>query len=882
MFRVFIFFFITLFFTLVCYSQEINLQGIVKSNEGELLHLANVVVQNDSKTILAFDTTDNKGLYNIEFNHNTYPDTLIIKTSYLGYDSKVTTVTVTQQSTIFNLDFILDKRQEPLNEVVIKADPLPYLNTKNDTITYNLKKSLSGKEQDLGELLSNLPGVHINERGKIEVNGKVIDNLLINGQTFFGNQHQIATQNITPEMVEDVKFFKKYRDFTVLSESEGSLGTAMDISIKPDFLKKFKGNIDLSGGIVDSYAISGLLYNFDDTKNFTLITDWNTLNKPSITPQDFLDLTRDVRTTQDKLESSSISRRNNAGQSRLFEDLSNRVASRKLSFNALNYNFNDNDKFRIRGYGILNSDDEQKNINSIRSFVNNTIPEQAEFYKFNNSRDFGIIWLNGDWRLTKKSLLSYNINYISGDQNRNGDIRFGFNEAIERTAETNFSLDQSFEFKTELKKNIIWKIGAFSQFDKQDNSINLRYEQEQPLLQNSNSDSLFQNISFSNRTNGLNTSISRKIKSNNFKLSFTYQDQETDFTTSGEEEVLVNIKSRNIQSLNIYGNSKLLLNNWLSAKGSLGVEYLDLDRTNNVLINPSFGFNIKTSQLSTFDLNFQRSHNLIDLKSTFQNGLIKDYRTFISGENLPSNSVFRKDNYSLLFTKINSRTGGSFFALFNYSSQNNKVQSNLTITEDGVNLNNPFLGDTNRDYLGAFSNDFKLNKKDLFGYVQVDGVFSEVGTRINNESNIFEVLSLKGLISLKTKSKRTLNFETGSKIEFNSFQNNGPLRNSITTTNIKPFINLRYKKTKQFYTQLSLAYNSFISSVLEQRDFFEVSPQIRYSNKNQNWSFYIEGENILNLNELEVIENTSNSSFFEERIVRAFPGYLNLGIRYNF
>lgn len=241
----------------------------------------------DSKELLLdYTTTNDSGYYSISLNLDRLSDSLKLVASFLGYHSQQK-ILLSKKS---EYDFILKKKSESLDEVIIKVPTLPFFSIQKDTIKYNLKKNLTGQESDLGEVLNNLPGIRINNGGKIEVNGKVIDNLLINGESFFENQHQIATKNITAEMIEGVSFFKKYRDFTNVSETEASLGTAINIDIKQEFKKKFKGSIDFSKGFINSYSAKGILYNFSNKTNITIITDWNSINESSISPRDFFDL----------------------------------------------------------------------------------------------------------------------------------------------------------------------------------------------------------------------------------------------------------------------------------------------------------------------------------------------------------------------------------------------------------------------------------------------------------------------------------------------------------------------------------------------------------------------------------------------------------------
>jgi hypothetical protein len=56
---------------------------------------------------------------------------------------------------------------------------------KGDTLVYDADSFNTGTERKLEDVLENLPGVEINEDGQIEVEGKVVNKLMVNGKDFF-------------------------------------------------------------------------------------------------------------------------------------------------------------------------------------------------------------------------------------------------------------------------------------------------------------------------------------------------------------------------------------------------------------------------------------------------------------------------------------------------------------------------------------------------------------------------------------------------------------------------------------------------------------------------------------------------------------------------
>ena len=80
----------------------------------------------------------------------------------------------------------------------------------------------------------------INENGKIEVNGKLISELLIDGENLYNSQHQFATENLSSKIVKSVEFYKNYNSFDRLKKDSITNETALNIIIKDEYKKKNK------------------------------------------------------------------------------------------------------------------------------------------------------------------------------------------------------------------------------------------------------------------------------------------------------------------------------------------------------------------------------------------------------------------------------------------------------------------------------------------------------------------------------------------------------------------------------------------------------------------------------------------------------------------
>lgn len=81
--------------------------------------------------------------------------------------------------------FLKRPKTVDLNEVVVKATKVKFYH-KGDTIVYNADAFQLGEGSMLDALIRQLPGAELSKDGRIYVNGKFVESLLLNGKDFLG------------------------------------------------------------------------------------------------------------------------------------------------------------------------------------------------------------------------------------------------------------------------------------------------------------------------------------------------------------------------------------------------------------------------------------------------------------------------------------------------------------------------------------------------------------------------------------------------------------------------------------------------------------------------------------------------------------------------
>ena len=377
---------------------QIKINGKVTDSLLSPLSYANIqILDSLNKKIYAFGTTKNDGTFSIEIsNKGLYK----VKASFLGFESKIQKIYADKDTEKIN--FILTPKTDELKEIIIKYNPdVPTV--KKDTIIYNLKKLTNGQENNLKEILEKLPGININEQGKVTAFGKKVGKLLIDGEDIFKEQHQFATENITAEMIAGVSFFQKYEGFANIKGFNNDQTTALNINIKDTYKNRITGNVDINGGVLNKYLGHANIFRLGKKLKLTLLSDINNIGKESISFDDYIDLNTTVKST-------------NFGNSTYYDDndiptfLSSTrdVAYREIGFGALNFVYSPKENLKISGYSIFNTTSQNQFFFNTRNFFEDQ-PDQTENRNIYGDFVFNTTQIKAAYKIGQSTFIQYTI-----------------------------------------------------------------------------------------------------------------------------------------------------------------------------------------------------------------------------------------------------------------------------------------------------------------------------------------------------------------------------------------------------------------------------------------------------------------------------------------
>ena len=205
-----------LLISFVSFSQSVKFEGVIQDVGKTPLEMANVMAVNTvTKAMDSYAITNDKGKYLLNLKPNS---SYSIKVSYLGMQTKELFISTSTLN--MNQNITLESGGIELEGVEIVRE-MP-VSIKGDTIVYNADSFKSGTERKLEDVLKKLPGVEVNADGEIEVEGKKVTKLMVEGKDFFDGDTKLGVKNIPADAIDKVQVLRNYNEVSNLKGLENN------------------------------------------------------------------------------------------------------------------------------------------------------------------------------------------------------------------------------------------------------------------------------------------------------------------------------------------------------------------------------------------------------------------------------------------------------------------------------------------------------------------------------------------------------------------------------------------------------------------------------------------------------------------------------------
>jgi hypothetical protein len=286
--KIYSFLFLLLFFYSANAQNDIVIKGTVYDINTQVpLELATVYFSNvKDSTVIEYATTDKNGVFKI--NTKKYTKPVFLKVNYMGYQSYIEEQNSLSESKDFGKLYLLHNTNV-LNEVVIKSEAPP-IRMKKDTLEFNASSYKVRPESNVETLLKQLPGVEVDNDGKVKVNGKDVTQFLVNGKTFFDRDGAMILKNLPAEIISKIQVsdFKTKKEELAKQESS-SENASINFTIDEDKNKGFFGKFLGGYGTGDRYETSFVMNFFNNNQKISVLGASNNINSSGFSMDEVFD-----------------------------------------------------------------------------------------------------------------------------------------------------------------------------------------------------------------------------------------------------------------------------------------------------------------------------------------------------------------------------------------------------------------------------------------------------------------------------------------------------------------------------------------------------------------------------------------------------------------
>ncbi|KQT24107.1 hypothetical protein ASG22_08810 [Chryseobacterium sp. Leaf405] len=267
-------------------AQKLNIDGEVLNFEKKPIENATVYLlkQKDS-SIVNYTATNRDGKFALKTDELKEPTVLKVDAEKsISYSKSFEKIDKS-----FSLGKIeLEKNLvSNIEEVKITVSPVKI---KKDTIEFNASAIKVRPDSKIEELLKQIPGVEINNEGKITVNGKEVDQIMINGKPFFDKDGKIALQNLPADIIKNIQFTTtKTKEEELSGTTAKSNNATINFNIDEKKNKGFLSRLTAGYGSDKRYEGSALLSYFKNDTKLSLLASSNNINSQGFSNDEIFD-----------------------------------------------------------------------------------------------------------------------------------------------------------------------------------------------------------------------------------------------------------------------------------------------------------------------------------------------------------------------------------------------------------------------------------------------------------------------------------------------------------------------------------------------------------------------------------------------------------------
>ncbi len=885
------------------YSQSIKFDGFITDTKAVPLEMANIMAVNQAtKAVDAYSITNDKGRFQMALKPNA---TYTIKISYIGYKALEITINTTAE----NINKIITLEEGTMLDQVEIVREMP-VSIKGDTIVYNADSFKSGTERKLEDILKKLPGVEVNADGEIEVEGKKVTKLMVEGKDFFDGDTKLGVKNIPADAIDKVQVLRNYNENSILKGVENNQDNiAMNIKLKSGKKNFWFGDVTAGGGFddkekFDRYIVNPKLFYYSPKYSVNIISNFNNIGELPLTIQDYFKFTGGFRNMMSKGGSNFNVSSNDLGISLL---RNNRAKAIDTKFGATNFSYNPTKAWTISGFGIFSSsisDLETKSQNNILAPNSSQVASTENRDEVTHQKStLGLYKLSSSYKPSAKFQFDYDVLTKLSQQDEVSSL--DRESIVSNTSISEDIFTSKNQDPTSINQNLSF---YYTHNDKNIFAFEMQhlYQDEDPFY-NANLQSqpfgLVGYVPFQNR-NDINQNRFVKTNKLDAKLDYYYmltpksninvtfgntysqQNFDTSIFQILDNGITNNLNNpQNTNDVNYYFNDVFLGLHYKFLTGKFtftpGVSLHSYNMTNTQLgtrfnqkfyrLLPDFLAIYQIKKAETLTYNFGMTNNFTDINKLAEGFVLNGYNSLSRGNRTLENATSM--THSLRYFKYNMFNFENISGAVSYSKNIDAVKSRavfIGVNQSSTPYNSDFADETIASF-GSYGRSFLRNYKASFTTRITWSKFNNIQ---NNVLSATESTNQDYTIKASTNFKNMPNIELGYSYTINDY-------NDSKFFTDKPFVRLDYYFLKSFSFVSEYEFYHYYNknkTVENEYDFLSAS-LIYQKTKDSKWEYKISATNLLNTTSL----NDDSFSQFSTRTSQysVQPRYVIFSLKYN-
>ena len=877
-------------------AQNIRVEGNIVDSQKAPLEMANVMAVNSTTGAMeAYAITNDKGKFvlNLKANSN-----YTVKVSYLGMQNKEVSIRTATE----NITQIIELQEGGIELDGVEIVREMPVSISGDTIVYNADSFKSGTERKLEDILKKLPGVQVNADGEIEVEGKKVSKLMVEGKDFFDGDTKLGVKNIPANAVDKVQVLRNYNEVSAMKGLENNEeSVAMNIKLKDGKKNFWFGDMQAGIGVgheESRYMVNPKLFYYSPKVSLGVITNFNNIGELPLTIQDYFKFTGGFRNMMRKGGTNFNVASNDLGISLL---RNNRAKEIETQFGAGNFAYNPSKEWTISGFGIVSSSTTDLETQSTLEILNTGVREERKDIAHQKS-NLGLFKLSSSYKPSTTFQFDYDVLLKKSGQDENNDLMRTVSNAGIMNSENIGTLKKQNPFSVNQNVSLYYTASDKNVFAVEMQHL---YQDEDPFYNANLQSQPFDLVGYTVGQNRNDINQNRFVKTNKVDAKVDYYYMVT--PKSNINVTLGNTYSHQNFNSNIFqildNNSRNDLNNIANTNdvgytfndAFVGLHYkfikgkftinpgvsahaysMNNDQNNTeyketfyrILPDVYALYQIKKAESLTY--NFMMTNDFTDINQLAEGYVFSNYNSLFRGNRTLENATSQV--HSIRYFKYNMFNFENIFAFANYSKRVDAIKTAAIF--EGVNqTSSPFqsnFADETLSGSGQYGRSFLRNYKASASVALNWAKFNNIqnGVQITSES-FTQNYTLKGA----TNFKNMPNIEVGYNFTINEY-------NNTKFYTDRPFAKIDYFFLKSFSFVTEYEFYHYTSSdrtVDNEYDFLTAS--LIYQKKQSPWEYKVSGTNLLNTTSLNDDSFTQFATRTSQYAVQ--PRYLIFSIKYN-